>query len=238
MTLPKIQLPTYTITVPSTQKTERFRPFTVREEKMLLTAKEDTDDSAALNAMKQIIDNCALDDKFDVDSLAVFDVEYLYLKIWSFSVDSVIKLSYKDYEDEKVRDFDVDLSKIEVEFPQPPVKSTVQLSNTVSIAMRYPPATLYGDKTFIDMAAGDQTFELVLRCISAIADGDEVHEATAISRRELEEFVDSLDKKTFDKIQAFLYSTPRMRHVIEYTNDLGNKRTITLSGLNDFFGQV
>ena len=240
MDFPVIHHPTYDIKVPSTKKTEKFRPFLVKEEKLLLTARESGDLSDALAAVKRVVQNCSLSqtpDRIDartslnVDTLPLFDLEYLFLKIRAFSVNSTVQLSYKDAEDDKVRDFEVDLNNVEVEFPEK-ADPVVKLSETTGIVLRYPPASLYGDKTF--PGTGDYLFELVKRCIERVYEGDTVLEAP-FDQKELETFLDSLDVKTFTKIQDFLAAAPRMRHTIKYTNDLGHERKIELSSLNDFF---
>ena len=106
MSLPKIMYPQFDILVPSLNKKMKFRQFLVREEKILLVAKTSNEDNDILTAIKQVVNNCSMDPTFDVDTISVFDLEYLFLKIRSLSVSNVIKLSYKDYEDEKVYDFD------------------------------------------------------------------------------------------------------------------------------------
>ena len=111
--LPKIQYPVHTIIVPSTKKKVNFRPFLVKEEKILLMAKESEKDSDILMAVKQIVNNCSTDPKFDVNSLSIFDLEYIFLKLRAASVDNTIKISYKDLEDDKVYDFEIDLLKKE-----------------------------------------------------------------------------------------------------------------------------
>ena len=108
--LPKIDYPVYKIKVPSQKKESQFRPFLVKEEKLLLMAKESDNTSDILSAIKQIINNCSIDSKFDVNKLALFDLEYVFLKLRSISVDNIVKVSYKDNEDEKVYDFEIDLN--------------------------------------------------------------------------------------------------------------------------------
>jgi len=231
--LPKIEYPIFNIKVPSSGVACRFRPFLVKEEKLLLMAKESANPADILTSIKQVVNNCNVDSKLDVDKISLFDLEYLFLKIRAVSVDNVIKVSFKDNEDEKVYDFEIDLNKVEVTFP-PKVDSNIKISETAGIVMRHPSAALYDDKEFLELDK-DYMFELIIRCIDKIYDGDEVYECKDYKKSELSEFLEGLSVKTFESIQNFLINTPKMEHKIQYKNELGNDREIVLSSLNDFF---
>ena len=231
--LPKIDYPVYKIKIPSLKKETQFRPFLVKEEKLLLMAKESDNSSDILSAIKQIINNCSIDSKFDINKLALFDLEYVFLKLRSISVDNMVKVSYKDNEDKKVYDFEIDLNKIEVKFSEK-IDNNIKITNKSGIIMKYPSAELYDDKEFLSLDK-DYMFELIVRCIDTIYYEDQVYSSKDYKKEDLNEFLESLDIKTFDKIQQFLLSVPRMEHKIQYKNSLGNEREIVLSSLNDFF---
>lgn len=231
--LPKIDQPIYTIKVPSLNKNVKFRPFLVKEEKLLLMSKESDNESDILSAIKQIVNNCCLDKGFNVDKIALFDLEYIFLKLRSFSVNNLVKVSYKDYEDEKVYDFEIDLNTIEVLFPEK-VSNNIKISEKSGIVMNYPSASLYEDKEFLSLT-DNYMFELILRCIDKIYEEDEIYEPSNHSKKELSEFLENLSLKVFEDIQKFLLSVPKIEHKIKYKNSLGNDREITLSSLNDFF---
>jgi hypothetical protein len=231
--LPKIDQPIYTIKVPSLSKNVKFRPFLVKEEKLLLMAKESANESDILGAIKQIVNNCSLDKNFNIDKIALFDLEYIFLKLRSFSVNNLVKVSYKDYEDEKVYDFDIDLNTIEVIFPEK-ISNNIKLSDKSGIVMNYPSASLYEDKEFLNLT-DNYMFELILRCIDKIYVEDEIYEPSNYSKAELSEFLEDLNLKVFENIQKFLLSAPKIEHKIKYKNSLENDREITLSSLNDFF---
>ena len=233
MPLPKIDYPIINIKVPSLKKDFRFRPFLVKEEKLLLMAKESDNASDILLAIKQIVTNCSLDDNLKIDKLALFDLEYIFLKLRAVSVDNVVKVAYKDYEDNKVYDFDVNLDKIEVKFPEKN-DPKIKISEKTGIMMRYPSASLYEDNDFLN-ANKEQFFELIIRCVDSIFVNDEIYEAKEHNKKEIAEFLEGLSVKTFNQIQEFLINVPKMEHTIEYKNSLGNDRKITLSSLNDFF---
>jgi hypothetical protein len=231
--LPKIDYPVHKIKVPSLKKDFQFRPFLVKEEKLLLMAKESETPTDILTSIKQIINNCSVDPKFDVNKLALFDLEYIFLKLRSLSVDNLIKVSYRDNEDNKVYEFDVNLDDVEVKFPEK-TDNNIKITSKSGIVMKYPSASLYDDKEFLSLDK-DYMFELIIRCIESIYYEDQVYNSTDYKREELNEFLDGLNIKTFEKVQNFLLSVPRMEYKIEYENSLGNKREILLSSLNDFF---
>jgi hypothetical protein len=183
--------------------------------------------------MKQVVQNCALSEKFNADAVPIFALEYMFLKLRAHSVDSIVHLSYRDAEDDKVRDFDVDLMGVEVEFPEKSER-VIEISDGVGLTMKYPSAALYSDAKFLNSPPGDYLFELILRCVESVHEGDTILEAP-FDRKEFVPFLENLSVATFDKIQKFLTDTPRMRHVIVYVNDLGHERKITLESLQDFF---
>ena len=233
MTLPKISYPTYTIKVPSTKKNVKFRPFLVKEEKLLLMAKESENNADILQSIKQIVNNCCLDENFDNEKLTIFDLEYIFIKLRAFSVDNIVKVSYKDEEDGQNYDFEVDLNAVEVEFPEKN-ENNIKITDTFGILMKYPSASLYEDKDFLNLEK-DYLFELIIRCIDKIYEGDNVFEAKNYTMKELGDFLENLDSKTFVSIQDFLMNSPKLLHVMKYKNSLGNEKEIRLSSLNDFF---
>jgi hypothetical protein len=231
--LPKIDYPIYTIEVPSTKTSFRFRPFLVKEEKLLLMAKESENSTDILSSIKQIITNCSIDDKFDIDKYAIFDLEYIFLKLRSFSVDNIVKVGYKDFEDEKIYDFQIDLNEVNVTFPEK-IDNNIKITDNSGIVMRFPPATLYSDKEFLSIEK-DYMFELIIKCIDKIYYEDEVYEAKNYKKEEINEFLENLNMKVFESIQKFLLNVPKIEYKIKYKNSLGNDREIILSSLNDFF---
>jgi hypothetical protein len=232
MSLPKISHPTYNVSIPSLNKNYKFRPFLVKEEKILLMAKESDKEADIFSAIKQIVNVCCLDD-LNVDKLAIFDLEYVFLKLRSFSIENIVKVSYTDLEDNKNYDFTIDLNDIEVKFPDK-IINTIKISDTMGIVMKYPSASIYDDKEFLELDK-DYLFELIIRCVDKVYDEDTMFEAKDYSRKEIGEFLENLDSKTFTSIQEFLLNSPKLEHVIKYKNSLDNEREIVLNSLNDFF---
>jgi hypothetical protein len=233
MPLPKVKHQIYDFIIPSTGKKESFRPFLVKEEKILLMAKASDDPADSLRAVKQIVNNCGIRDAFDVDTLTIFDIEYLFIQLRAVSVSNIVTLSYRDNEDDKVYDFTVDLKEIEIRFPET-VDKNITVTDTMGIVMKWPSAALFDDKDYF--RAGDQAFyELILRCIDKIYDGEKVYNASEYSAKELEVFLDDCGIMVFNKIQEFMTNVPHIHHILTYTNSNGKKQSIELNGLTDFF---
>lgn len=234
MALPKISHPLFDVTVPSTKKKIKIRPMLVKEEKILLMAKTGEDATDILSAVKQVVNNCIIDSGIDVDKLAIFDIEYLFLKIRTFSVDSVSKVSYRDNEDDTIYDFEIDLNKVEVKFPEK-LDKNIMIGKVNAIIMKYPEAALYSDKEFVSTPADQILDKLVLKCIDKIVDGEETYDAKTFSEEELEEFVNNLDVNTYAKTKDFLNTIPTLYYKIEYKNKNDKDRIIELTSLTDFF---
>jgi hypothetical protein len=143
MSLPKINHPLFKLTIPSIKKDVRFRPFLVKEEKILLMAKTAGNDADIILAIKQIVNNCAAD-AINIDKMTIFDLEYLFLKIRSQSVNNVVEVSYRDFEDDKVYDFQVDLEKVTMKQPEK-VSNNIKTGKNSGIILKYPEASLYED---------------------------------------------------------------------------------------------
>lgn len=231
--LPKIKHPTFEFVIPSTKKKETFRPFLVKEEKILLLAKSSEDKIDILRALKQVINNCAISSNFDIDKLAIFDLEYLFLKLRSVSVNNIAKVAYQDNEDQQIYEFDIDLNTIEVKFPEKS-EQNIKVTKDIIIKMKYPSVTILDDRGIVE-ANDDSYFDLVLKCIDKVFDGEEVYDVQSSTKEELEEFLDQLSTPAFNKIQNFMSEMPKLYHELEYVNKNGNLRKIELSSLTDFF---
>lgn len=233
MALPKIDKPLFDMKVPSQNRSVKARPFVVKEEKILLTAQQSADEKEIALAIKQVLQNCIQDPAFDVDSLTTFDLEYMFLKLRARSVNNVIEVTYRDNEDNKTYDFTIDLDTVEM-MQEKEINNKIQVTDDVGILMRYPSITLL-DTAPSNLSPTDLVEFLVRSCIDEIYDSETVYPANECSEEELNEFIDSLDIETFNKIRDFFDSLPRLYHKIEYTNSLGNKRSIELTTLSDFF---
>lgn len=233
MPLPKIDQPLFEVKIPSSGNKVLFRPFLVKEEKLLLISQQGGEDSEVIRAIKQILRLCVQDEAFDVDKLTTFDLEYMFLKLRAKSVNNIVKLSYRDHEDDKVYDFELDLDTIEVDIPKD-VDSTIKLNDSISMIMKYPSASITDKITQFNSEVELMTF-FIVNCIDTIVTPDELFSASDYTDKELEEFLDQLPISAFEKIRAFFEKMPKLYHKIEYKNALGNDRSIELNNLKDFF---
>lgn len=233
MPLPKISHPIFELILPSTKQTLRYRPFLVKEEKILLTAQASGEAEDIVLAIRQVINNCILTEGIDIESLTTFDLEYLFIKIRAKSVNNVISLTYKDLEDDKRYDVEVDLDQIEMK-EDPNHTNVIDVGNGFTLKMRYPKADI---ATSLKAAQGemDVFFEVLKNCIEEIDDSQQKYVTSEYSSEELDEFIQSLDVNAFKKIQEFFATMPKLYYEVKYTNSLGNEKVIPLTTLNDFF---
>ena len=230
--LPIIKHPINSIRLPSTKKLLNFRPYLVKEEKILLMAKESGETVDILRAVKQIIINCSVDPTFNINNITTTDLSYLFLQIRAFSVDNKITQTYKDMEDEKVYSFTIDLNKIEVKQDKE-INNNIKINKDVTIVMKYPTADMYDSD---EMDSNDtMNYDIIIKCIDKIYTNNEVYDVKTHPKQELIEFVENLTIKALESIMEFLNNAPRLEYVIEYKNSKGNDRKIVLNTLNDFF---
>ena len=237
MKLPTIQHPIFELTIPSTKKKIKVRPMLVKEEKILLMAKEGQAFNEIQLAIKQVVNNCILNADFDINGLTLFDIEYMFIRLRAISIDSKAKVAYKDGEDETVYDFEVDLNNIEVKFPEK-IDKNIVMGTDSGILMKWPEARLYENEVFLTAENEEQIFEeLVINCIEKYYEGDKVYPMNDIEggKPKIKEFVDNLDIATFNKIREFFSNLPSVYHEITYTNSKGNERKIVMNSLSDFF---
>lgn len=233
MALPKLDKPLFDLEIPSKQTTVKCRPFVVKEEKILLMAQQAGQEKDIVLAIKQVLENCVQDPTFDSDDLTTFDLEYMFLKLRARSVNNVIEVSYRDNEDDKVYDFEIDLDTVEMMKPAE-INNKIMVTDTVGIVMKFPSVKVL-ENTPENTSAPDLVEYLVRSCVDQIFDEDEVYLASESTEAELQEFIEGLDVQTFQKIREFFDSLPSLYHKLEYTNANGNERVIELKTLSDFF---
>jgi len=233
MALPKIDKPLFDLKVPSLDTSIKARPFVVKEEKILLTAQQSGTEKDIVLAIKQVLQNCIVDPTFDTDTLTTFDLEYMFLKLRARSVSNIIEVSYRDNDDNKVYEFEIDLDTVEM-LQDKPTNNKIMVTDEVGIVMKFPSVTVL-EGVPEEVSATDLVEYLVRSCIDQVFDADEVYLASEQTIEELSEFIDSLDIETFNKIREFFDSLPQLYHKLEYVNSNGDARTIELTTLNDFF---
>lgn len=233
MALPKIDKPIFDVKVPSQNKMVKFRPFVVKEEKILLMAQQAGTEKDIILAIKQVLQNCCQDETFDVDSLATFDLEYMFLKLRARSVNNIVEVSYRDLEDEKTYDFKIDLEEVEMLQPGK-VSNKIAITDEIGVVMKYPSVTIL-DGMPDDLDTAELVEYLVTKCIDTIYDAENVYPISEHTDEEVKEFIEQLDIETFNKIKEFFDNLPQMYYKIEYKNSLGNDRSVELTTLSDFF---
>lgn len=234
MALPKISYPTFDVTIPVTNRKIKVRPMLVKEEKILLMAKQSADKAEQLGTLKQVVQNCIVSEGISVDNIAFFECEYLFLKIRAASISTKAKAAYRDNEDNKVYNFEIDLDKVTLQ-PDSAPEMSIDLGGGIAMTLTYPPTSVFTTKGFFDLS-DDAVFETVLTsCISKIYEGEKVYNPKDASPEEMEEFVSSIPSKNYEKIREFFDSIPSLFYEIKYKNANGTERTITMRTLDDFF---
>lgn len=231
--LPKIDQPLFDLTIPSTKQKVHFRPFTVKEEKLLLIAQQANDDLEMIKAIMQVVNNCVQDDSFRVERLATFDLEYMFIKIRARSVNNIIKVAYRDNEDNEVYNFEIDADELEVEVPEK-LNDLVKLNDDTGIKLKFPPASIVHEaKEFEDSVELMMFF--IIHCLDEIYQGEELYNAVDFSYEEKKAFVEELPASAFDQMKVFFEGMPKLRHELTYKNKLGNDRKIVMDSIRDFF---
>lgn len=233
MALPKITTPFYDMKLPSSQEVIKYRPFLVKEEKLLLMAMEGNNQTEIANVMKQIITNCT-DNKVDVKNLPMFDVEYLFLQLRIKSIDDVVQVKLRCEKCKDGFDSKIDLKKINVKFPKEKQDFKIQLNSDVGIVMKYPTLDMMSDMKEGSTENTEMIFSTISQCIDYIYDEEQVYKD--FTKEELNEFIDSLPQEQFKKISTFFENMPKLQHIVKFDcPKCKEKNKIKLTGLNDFF---
>jgi len=237
MALPKLEVPIYELTVPSTDEKIKYRPFLIKEEKILLIAMESGANEDVIQAVKQIVSECTFN-TLKLGSMPMFDVEYIFLQIRSKSVGEVSKLKILCRDDgETYANVEVDLTEIEVQVNDDHTNK-IELTDEMGVIMRYPTIDSFSTAGISDITA-DNMLDVIVTCIDKIYDkkGEEVYDSKDSSQKELMDFVEGMNTQQFQDVQAFFDSMPKLRHEITVVNPKTKvENVVALSGLNDFFG--
>lgn len=233
MALPKLDVPYYSLTLPCSGTKIKFRPFLVKEEKILLIAHESEDKETEIDAIKQVAQNCT-DGKLDIDTLPLSDLAYLYVNIRCKSVGETIKIGFKCAKCSANNKVTLDLSKCKVEGI---VKNAnnIKLTDTIGIIMKYPSINLVAK--FDDSQTVDNAFQLLIECIDSIYDGKQSHQrGKDVTDEEINDFLENLSKEQFGLIQKFMDNIPQLTQSITYKCDpCGHENKVELKGISDFF---
>jgi hypothetical protein len=237
MALPKLNTPSYELEVPSTDEKIQYRPFLVREEKILLIALESGKNEDIINAMKEIVSECTFN-KLDISVLPMFDIEYIFLNIRAKSVGEVSKLKIKCPDDNKtMADVEIDLNTVNVEIGEGHTNK-IELEEGMGIIMQYPTIDSFKKLGLQNITAKNMT-DIISACILQIYEnnGEKVYNAKDQTIKELSDFIEQMNTKQFREVQKFFDTMPKLKKVIKVKNPKTKVESeVTLQGLSDFFG--
>jgi len=238
MALPKLNVPVYEAILPSTEKVIKYRPFLVKEEKLLFTAQE-SGEEAVLPAVKQIIKNC-VQGEIDVDNMPIFDIEYLFLRLRAKSIGEEVTLGLKPWGCpqnngelcEFTTEVAINLEEIEC-VKNEKHSSKIMIDDKIGIMMKYPDISQLNIKG----SENEMGLKVIKKCINMIFTEEETHERDSFTDKELDEFVDSLNTKQMEQIKNFFDTMPVLKHTVKYTCKTCNEEKETIiQGLQSFFG--
>ena len=236
MALPKLTTPTYELEIPSTDEKIKYRPFLVKEEKILMMALESKSEKDITQAVKDIVSECTFN-KVNIDNMPMFDVEYIFFQVRSKSVGEVSKLKLLCPDDKKTyADVEVDLNEVKVQVGEDHTNK-IDLGNGMGIIMQYPSIDSFKDSGIRDINASNM-LEVISTCILQIyeEEGKKVYNSKDQTSKELTDFIEQLNTKQFKDVQKFFDTMPKLKHEITIKNPKTKKESkIVLSGLNDFF---
>lgn len=239
MSLPKVEHPTFRHYLKGIEKTIRYRPFTAKEQKILLHADSEEKTESYIDAIRQIIQLCTFDE-VDPDTLPIFDVEDLFIRIRSKSVSDVSTISYNVLNDQgqetgETVEVSINLDEVTSQALEGHDRK-IMISDAMGIMMRYPSIDAFTNIASSESMTPEDEESLVKSCIECIFTSDEVYSLDQEEQSDIDEFYDSLDTKTLEKINSFFLTMPRVRHDEVVTLNSGEQETIHFEGINDFFG--
>ena len=237
MALPQVVLPTYELEVPSNGKKLKYRPFVVKEEKILLLALESEDDKEIEKTVKSLLKNC-IQTRVKLEDLAMFDLEYIFLQIRAVSVGEIVEMQVTCRDDEKTQvKYFMNLTEVSVNKPEGH-DPKIMLTDEMGVIMRYPAWNEFISGSIMGKTpTTDGVLEIIADCIDQIFDGEDVYDSSTTTKKEFVQFVEGLTNEQFESIQKFFESIPRLEHRFTVTNpETGVDSEFLITGLSNFFG--
>ena len=237
MPLPKINSPTYELVLPSSGKKVRYRPFLVKEEKILVIAMESNDIKEIARAVKQVLNNCILSRGIKIEKLATFDIEYLFLNVRGKSVGESVEVNITCLDDEETKvPVTIQLDDIQIkEYPEH--SRDIVLDENLKMRLRYPSLDQFIEENFnVNEISFESSFYLIATCVESVFSEDETWEEADFTKKEMKEFLEGLGSKQFKEVEKFFSTMPKLYHEIKVTNpNTGVENVIPLEGLSAFF---
>jgi len=237
MALPQVVLPTYELEIPSNGKKIKYRPFVVKEEKLLLLALETNDDKQIEDAVRTLLKGC-IQSRVKLEDLAIFDLEYIFLQIRAVSVGEIVEMNVTCKDDNKTKvKYNLNLSEVKVTKPEGH-SNKIMLSDEMGIIMKYPSWTEFITGSIMGSSpTADSVVEIIASCIDQIFDGEDVYDSSTTSKKEFIEFVEGLTNSQFENVQKFFENSPRLEHRFAVKNpNTGEISEFVIAGLSNFFG--
>jgi len=232
MALPKIDMPIFEMSLPSSGKKVKYRQFTVKEEKILLISQESKDIKTAINAVKQVVNNCLIDS--NIEEFAMFDLEYILLLLRSKSIDNNVKFAIKDPDTDEKIELELDLNNVKVtNFENHTNK--IDVNEEYTLFLKYP--TIDQFTNFIEDEKKDPltSYSVMISCLDKIASKEDVYKFSDYTQAEIDAFMDSLSGEVLMKIKLFFDTMPKLRHEMKYKNKNDVEKTFVLEGMQSFF---
>jgi DNA-directed RNA polymerase subunit M/transcription elongation factor TFIIS len=232
-TLPKLETPTYSTTLPSTGEKVDYRPFLVKEEKVLMIAQESNNNSAMLKALKSIIKACTFE-KINPSKCTTYDIEYMFLKLRAASVGETAEIQFKCEECGEYNTVEINLNDIEVVYPEKKPETDIKLTDNVGIKLKE--VSVDEVETLSDVTNAENFTKAIAAVIDVIYDADNVYKVSETSPKEVDEFIDNLSHTHLEKIQEFIENQPMLKHTVKFKcSKCGHDNEIELVGLQSFF---
>ena len=239
MPLPKINTPIYELVLPSSGKKVKYRPFLVREEKILIMALESEDQKQISNAIKTVITECIQTRGVKVDKMPTFDIEYLFLNVRAKSVGETVEVNVTCPDDGRTQvQMEIDIDAIQVQ-KNPDHTDTIKLDKDLSVKMNYPSMAQFIENNFevdVNKPQVDQSLDIIMACIDQVYTAEESWDASDCTKKELKDFVESMNSKQFKDIETFFETMPKLEHTVKVKNpETKVESEVNIEGLASFF---
>jgi hypothetical protein len=237
MSIPKPPVPTYELELPSSGKTIKYRPFLVKEERVLLVALESEDEKQIRDAVADVIKSCILTRGVKVEEMPMFDLEYVFLRIRSKAVGEMVEMVFTARDDNETQiPYTLNIEEVGVIKPEGH-KKKIELSDDSGLIMKYPGFEQFVTSQIIQRDQNsEEVFDVIVNCVDQIYQGDEVWEAKTTPKKEIKEYLDALTSKQFEEIQKFFNTMPKVSHSFTLKNpNTGVDSTYVIEGLSNFF---
>ena len=231
MAIPKLETPVHSLTLPSSGEQIKFRPFLVKEQKLLILVNQDENKNELFDTLKAIVSGCTFN-KLIVESLPMFDIEYLFLKIRAKSVGSKISLNLICPDDEETQvPVDIDIDDIEVQIDEQHT-NIIEVNDDIKLVMQYP---ILEDMKQLTNSTTIELFKIINKCVKELHHGEKIYNGPDMTEKDLNDFFESMSTEQFDKVNEFFETMPRLRHIIKITNPKTKiESEIVLEGLESF----